>query len=180
MTNQIVRKPTLVLMAGFPGAGKTTIASKLSHILQWPVLDKDTIKLSLRDTRNTLNMSLTEYVVSYIAYDLLFAIAHDLLVKQKLSVILDSPARLPFIAERAAEFARLAHAQLKVIHCIAGIELRNYRLSSRTTGNLQHKVDPTLKEENLHFAHLPTNTLTLFTVNSLEECVTIAIRYLTQ
>jgi shikimate kinase len=32
---------TLVLMAGLPGAGKSTLASALSRELDWHVIDKD-------------------------------------------------------------------------------------------------------------------------------------------
>jgi signal recognition particle GTPase len=39
--------PTLLLMAGLPGAGKTTLALALGRILHWPVVDKDTLKSTL-------------------------------------------------------------------------------------------------------------------------------------
>ena len=37
--------PTLVLMAGFAGAGKTTLAYYLREQLGWEVLNKDQLKL---------------------------------------------------------------------------------------------------------------------------------------
>jgi predicted ATPase len=33
--------PTLVLMVGLPGAGKSTLALALGRALGWPVVDKD-------------------------------------------------------------------------------------------------------------------------------------------
>ncbi|MBV9692045.1 MAG: histidine phosphatase family protein [Ktedonobacteraceae bacterium] len=47
MTNHIECKLTLVLMAGLPGTGKTTLAAELGRRLQWLVVDKDMLKLSL-------------------------------------------------------------------------------------------------------------------------------------
>jgi predicted kinase len=37
------RDLTLVLLAGMPGVGKTTLALMLSQIWDWPVLDKDSL-----------------------------------------------------------------------------------------------------------------------------------------
>jgi len=39
-----VSRLTLVLMAGLPGAGKTTLAYALGRELGWQVIDKDTYK----------------------------------------------------------------------------------------------------------------------------------------
>ncbi len=44
MANPDTNRPTLVLMAGPPGAGKTTLALAVSRALGWPVVDKDTLK----------------------------------------------------------------------------------------------------------------------------------------
>ncbi len=39
--------PTLVLMAGLAGTGKTSLALALGNRLGWPVIDKDTGKSGL-------------------------------------------------------------------------------------------------------------------------------------
>src|SRR5947207_8457854 len=108
-------KHTLVLMAGLPGAGKTTLAAALGRTLQWPVLDKDWLKSSLLNQDLGTSMEIT----GTIAYELLFAMAEDLLVRQLLSIILDTPARYPFILNRANKLAQEAGAQLKVVLCRA-------------------------------------------------------------
>src|SRR5690242_11668511 len=113
MAKQSGYKPTLVLMAGLPGAGKTTIAAGLGDILLWTVLDKDWLKLSLL----RLQLGMPEEEVGRIAYELLFVQAEDILVRQRLSVILDTSARYPFVLEYASRIAQSAGAQLKTILC---------------------------------------------------------------
>ncbi len=42
-------KPVLILMAGMPGAGKSTVALALSAEFGMPVIDKDVVVSSLLD-----------------------------------------------------------------------------------------------------------------------------------
>src|SRR5579884_244468 len=118
MTNQVTHKPTLVLMAGLPGAGKTTLASALGRILHWPVIDKDLLKSTL------LALQASEELAGPASYELLFAIAEELLVNQRLSLILDSPALYLVNVERARAIVHAADAQLKVVLCRASRLLR--------------------------------------------------------
>src|SRR2546421_9076401 len=48
-SNDLSNKLTLALMAGLPGAGKSTLASELSRKLQWCVIEKDRYKQELVD-----------------------------------------------------------------------------------------------------------------------------------
>ncbi|HSI21179.1 MAG TPA: ATP-binding protein [Verrucomicrobiae bacterium] len=43
-------KPTLIIITGLPGAGKTTLAKKLAPVLKLPLLTKDSIKEIIFDT----------------------------------------------------------------------------------------------------------------------------------
>jgi predicted kinase len=45
-----MQKPTLILVSGAPGAGKTTIAARLSRNLRMPMVSKDAVKESLFDS----------------------------------------------------------------------------------------------------------------------------------
>jgi len=82
-------KLTLVLMAGMPGAGKTTPALALGRSLGWPVIDKDSLKSPM------LTKGISNDLAGPASYALMLAMADDLLVRQRLSAILDSPGRFP-------------------------------------------------------------------------------------
>jgi 8-oxo-dGTP diphosphatase len=167
---------TLVLMAGMPGTGKTTLALALGQSWGWPVIDKDSLKSPL------LTGGVGAELAGPASYTLMLEIARDLLVKQHLSVILDSPGRFPFVLEQVKEMTERAEARLKIIRCEAPRKLRNLRLISRETRPSQWREDAGLsdEEEREMFTHLPTETLVLDTSFPLEDCLASAYAYLYQ
>ncbi len=171
------RKLTLVLMAGLPGAGKTTLALKLGATLHWPVLSKDTLRSSL------MMVEVVERVAGFAAYELLFALAYDLLVQQQISIILDCSSVYPFILHRSIELARKANAQLRVVRCAVDSAVRSQRLGERNNGAISTApLSPALTsdEEQRLFTHLPHDTLVLQTVDPLEAYLPEVIAYLFQ
>src|SRR5579884_3196748 len=66
--NIVEPAPTLVLMAGAPGAGKTTLALAVGRALGWPVVDKDTLKSVL------LTAAIANEVAGATSYRLLYAL----------------------------------------------------------------------------------------------------------
>lgn len=167
---------TLVLMAGMPGTGKTSLALALGQIRGWPVIDKDSLKSPL------LTGGVSPELAGPASYMLMLEIAQDLLVKQHLSVILDSPGRFPFVLERVKEMTEQVGARLKIIQCVAPRELRNQRLTGRPARPSQWREDAGFsdEEEREMFAHLPTNALILDTSLPLEDCLAEAFAYLYQ
>ena len=167
--------PTLVLMAGLPGAGKSTLALALGKALGWPVLDKDTVKTTL------LEMAVSEAVAGPASYTVPFALCRDLVVQQRLSVLFDSPAAYPPNIAQAQEIAEASGGTLKIIYCQAGSVLRNQRLALRTRRLSQMETDPTPDAEGqARFAHLPLERLDLSMDKSLAELTVDALAYITE
>lgn len=167
---------TLVLMAGMPGTGKTTLALTLGQALGWPVIDKDSLKSPL------LTLGVSEELAGPASYALLLEMAHDLLVQQRLSVILDSPGRFPSVLERVQNMTEQVGARLKIIHCIANQELRQQRLTRRVARPSQWTANADLSDEQERqmFEHFPTDILILDTSWPFEQCIAEALAYLQQ
>lgn len=166
-------QPTLVLMAGLPGAGKTTLSLALGHELGWPVLDKDTVKSAL------LEADVPENMAGPASYFVPLALCRDLLVQQKLSVILDSPAAYPNVVEQALKIVCAAEGSLKVILCYASNQMRNQRLANRPRRLSQMQNDATTDEEgHLRFLHLPETTLRLDMHKPIQDLLVEALAFI--
>jgi predicted kinase len=171
------RRPTLLtllLMAGLPGAGKTTLALALGRELGWPVIDKDALKSPL------VVAGIPNELAGPTAYELLFAVGRDILVRQRRSVILDSPALYAICIEQARRIAAEGDADLRVILCMAESGVRNARMAAREPLPSQLGSDPvsTLEQDREHFTHLPAGTCTLDSACPLSTLVKEALAYL--
>jgi predicted kinase len=165
---------TLVLMAGLPGSGKTTLALALGRSLGWPTIDKDTLKSPM------LTKGISNDLAGPASYALMLELADDLLMRQHLSAILDSPGRFPFVLDRVQSISAQACAALKIIRCVANRELRDQRLIERVARPSQWtaNADLTDEQERQMFAHFPTDTLIVDTSQPFEQCFAEAIAYL--
>lgn len=184
MEKRVLKKPTLVLMAGLPGVGKTTLANRLGEALEWYVLDRDTLKDSWQEDE-LLRKEIPETMAGRAAYESFFKVAEDMLVHQHLSVILDSSSLYPFITERAIKLAEQAGAHLKVIHCIIDEETRHHRLSTRPVRKSQERsilipaeagqhIEQNLKDSPGHVLRLRTEE------GKLEKYLETALTYVKQ
>jgi predicted kinase len=177
-TAKVPAKPgtglTLILMAGLPGTGKTTLALALGRLFGWPVIDKDSLKSPL------LTTGISNDLAGSASYALLLEMAHDLLVQQRLSIILDSPARYPSVLKHVISLAQQAGACLKIIQCVANQELRQQRIRERIARPSQWTTNVEISDEQVRqmFEHLPTNILTLDTSRPFEQCIVEALAYL--
>lgn len=164
--SDVAVNPTLVMLAGLPGTGKSTLAAALTQNLRWLVLDKDLLNTVL------LAAKLPQAQAGRLAYELVLTLARVLFVEQQQSLILDTAGRQPFILERARTIVRDAGGQLKVIRCVAPTTVRQARLRERTAGPSQWTQDETtLDQERIWYAHLPPETLVVHTDQPVENLV---------
>lgn len=168
-------KITLALMAGLPGAGKSTLAFALGRALNWHVIDKDTHKQIL------LRQGIEEELAGNTTYKLAFEIARNSIIRQRASIILDSAALQPFILDNALSIVHSTPGtRLKVVLCIADRFTRDERVRTRPYQLTNIRVNPETIQGYLElFTHLPSNTLTINTIDPLETYLQKVIEYLT-
>lgn len=174
MSNGNGGRSTLVLMAGMPGTGKSTLARAIGVAFGWPVIDKDVIVTSLLDS------DVAEPVAQPASYAAMFALGLDILTSQRRSVILDSPAGLPVSTPQAQTVADAAGATLVCILCLADRETRNARVAGRPALRSQPvRVSRTLGDGRERYAHLPDGTIAIDMTQPLDEALREAIERLT-
>ena len=161
-------------MAGPPGSGKTTLALALSRLLGWPTVDKDTLKSPMLDA------GVAEDIAGGASYDLMFNVGRDLLIRQGLSVILDSPAGYEIVIKRAQELAVEADADLKFLLCLADHQVRSRRLDERPAVSSQWTADAIIIDDGSErwVPLLPASTLAVRTDTTVEGLLPRIIEYL--
>ncbi len=128
--------PAFVLMAGFAGAGKTTLATTLNNRflqhdqLKWIMLNKDVLK------RERLAKGEEVESAGWSAYEDLFEQITCEVIKKGESAIIDTSNERPFIHENIENVLKqMKHdhvpVRLQVILCVANRETREKRLNTR-------------------------------------------------
>ena len=84
----------VVMMAGLPGTGKSTLATRLARSLGLLVIDKDLIHSVMMDRGADRAQS------AEIAYEISFWLLADFVNRQDKSAIFDSAGRQPFVLGR--------------------------------------------------------------------------------
>lgn len=133
------KAPTLVLMAGFAGAGKTTLAKRLSYWLGWEMLNKDDLKLQRLAQGTYIEPTDWDKFVEkagWDAFEELLDLIEEKVVQKQQSIIIDTSNEKPFIFENVLQILEKVerihiHARLQVVLCVANKETRTARLHRR-------------------------------------------------
>jgi predicted kinase len=130
----------LVVFAGAPGTGKSTLARAVARELRAVYLDKDTIKdAALALSREMQLEGVTDYV-SALSVALLIPVARDNLTVG-LSVVIDSPAGYRMFQEAIENLVRAVKINFRLIECITTDEaLLRERAERRTPDLAEHRV----------------------------------------
>lgn len=115
---------TLVVMRGYPGTGKSTIARAISTALHAPLIDRDILRQKAVDIFGNVPH------VGRFSYELMFALAEEQL-SLGLSVVVDTPLTYRTTYEQAKELAQSFHVPMLVVHCQCPPEVQKIRLEGR-------------------------------------------------
>jgi predicted kinase len=120
----VLTESTFIVMRGFPGTGKSTIARLLASALHASLIDRDII-------RQTAVQELGELPqVGQFSYELMFALAREQL-SLGLSVVVDTPLTYRTTYEQCKELAKAFQTPMLVVHCQCPPEVQKRRLEDR-------------------------------------------------
>ena len=115
---------TLIVMRGYPGTGKSTIARLLATALHAPLIDRDIIRQMAVDLFGDLPQ------VGQFSYELMFALAREQL-RLGLSIVVDTPLTYRTTYEQCKELAKTFHTPMLVVHCQCPPDVQKRRLEGR-------------------------------------------------
>lgn len=120
-----MNKPKLIIIAGLPGSGKSTIAEGLAEKLAVPLFSVDPIESAI--IKSGLEKSFETGLAAYLVAE---ALAGEQL-KRGLSVIIDAVSPVQEARDMWHNLARTQNATLMIIECVLQKELHKQRIEAR-------------------------------------------------
>ena len=168
----------LIVVAGLPGTGKSSIAEAIGESLGVPVFAKDWLEAAL--LRSGVDRTLASpQVIGYAGYELLTTLAERQL-RLGQSAILDSVASTKTIRDAWRTLASRCSARWRVVECICSDQtLHRGRLGSRIRGipGWQELEWEEVERVQSYYAPWQEDRLILDAVEPLNTNVDLALRY---
>lgn len=166
--------PTMIVIGGVPGAGKSTLAKELSKELNIPAFSKDELEAAV-SRRGLCNNKETKGV----GFEIMAVLAKNQ-IENNNSAIFDFIASKSRIMEQWPE---LLESEIKYIECICSNEdIHRERIQSRNR-NIEGWYELVWEDVltiRKYFQPLMDDRLILDSVNDLNENVAKAIEYVSQ
>jgi predicted kinase len=164
----------LLIIAGLPGSGKSTVAESLAEKLSTPLFSVDPIESAL--LRSGIERSFATGLAAYVVTETL---AGEQL-KFGLSVIIDAVSAVQEARDMWRSLEQKHNATLIIIECVLERELHKQRIEARIR-NMHGIPEVTWEDvENLrkHYVPWQEERLTLDTAHTHEKNVAKALEYI--
>jgi len=132
-------QPSVVVVSGPPGSGKTSLAAALSTRLGWPVVSRDAVKAGMIDAERRQEPPPLGDPLAVKAYEVMYEIARRH-VECGVSVIVESAFRVD-LSKPELE-AMTEGAEVRQIACYCPIELLIERFDARRTSDGRRRAHP--------------------------------------
>ena len=175
-------KLQLVMFAGLPGTGKSSLARVVARSLRAVYLDKDTIKDCAVTLAAEVGLVDGETLAGPLSYELLIGLARDNLTLGH-SVLLDSPAGFARFRDKVKRLAQTVRAELRLVECICTDEqLLRQRIEARGRDlpDYRTRTWASFQQDRARFERIWERHLIIDTAQALAHNQRKVLNYLSQ